>query len=375
LINFVSNLPKDLRSGGFSAMNAAAFSAISRLEPCRYIGPINPPVILWQKALSKFRRVAGSHGSFFFFSRRRLKTIADEVHSQSPTDARLAFFHGFTPWILTEPKHAYVTWSDCTFRDYIDIFHCRHQFSSDDLDRIEQREAAWLKRARRVLFTSWWAAERAISQYALDPCRVDSVGIFGEIEMPPHDDYAGGKEFVFISTNFEAKGGPIVLSAFREVRKRHADARLIIVGQRPAEVVDVSGVSFTGFLRKEVQGEYQLLLQILGRARALVHPTKSDISPLLLVEAGYLGCPVISSRKFGIPELVKDERTGLLLDDPSQPATVAGAMCWMLENTDEYRQMREAAWANTRELHSKRKFEQRLLANVREGLADERMTM
>jgi glycosyltransferase involved in cell wall biosynthesis len=92
------------------------------------------------------------------------------------------------------------------------------------------------------------------------------------------------------------------------------------------------------------------------------------------VEAGYLGCPVISSRKFGIPELVDDERTGLLLDDPSQPAAVASAMCWMLEHADEYRQMREAAWANTRERHSKRKFEQCLLANVREGLADERMT-
>jgi len=374
LINFVSNLPKNLRSGGFSAMNAAAFSAISSLETSRYIGPINPPVVLWQKTLSKVRRSTGSQGSFFFFSERRLKKIADEVHSQSPADARLNFFHGFTPWILTTPQHPYVAWSDCTFRDYIDIFHRRQQFSSDDLDRIEQREAAWLKSARRVLFTSRWAAERAISHYALDACRVGSVGIFGEIEMPPRDDYAGGKEFAFISTNFQAKGGPIVLSAFREVRKRHADACLIIVGQRPTDVLDDSGVSCAGFLRKEVQGEYQLLLRILGRARALVHPTKSDISPLLLVEAGYLGCPVISSRKFGIPELVDDERTGLLLDDPSQPAAVASAMCWMLEHTDEYRQMREAAWAGTRERHSKRKFEQRLLANVREGLADERMT-
>ena len=53
LINFVSNLPKNLRSGGFSAMNAAAFSAISRFEASHYVGPINPPVILWQKALSK----------------------------------------------------------------------------------------------------------------------------------------------------------------------------------------------------------------------------------------------------------------------------------------------------------------------------------
>ena len=306
------------------------------------MGPINPPVILGQKALSKFRRVAGSQGSFFFFSERRLKKIADEVRSQSRADARLDFFHGFTPWILTKPQRPYMAWSDCTFRDYIDIFHRREQFSPDDLDRIEQAEAAWLKNARYVLFTSKWAADRAISHYALEACRVGSVGIFGEIEMPPHDDYAGGKEFAFISTNFRAKGGPTVLAAFREVRKVHPDASLVIVGDAPSNLAAESGVSFAGFLRKEVKDECQRLLQILGRVRALVHPTKSDISPLLLVEAGYLGCPVISSRKFGIPELVEDGRTGLLLDDPSQPANVASAMYWMLEHTGEYLQMREA---------------------------------
>ncbi len=373
MINFISNLPKELRSGGFSAMNVAAYSAISSLEPSCYVGPINPPVILAQKALSKFRRVAGSQGSFFFFSERRLKKIADEVRAQCRTDARLDFFHGFTPWILTRPQRPYMAWSDCTFHDYIDIFHSRGQFSSDDLDRIERAEAAWLKNARYVLFTSRWAADRAIRHYSLDRCRIASVGIFGEIEMPPRDEYAGGKEFAFVSTNFQAKGGLIVLAAFREVRKTHPDASLVIVGDAPSNLGAEPGVSIAGFLRKEIPEEYQRFLQILGRARALVHPTRSDISPLLLVEAGYLGCPVISSRKFGIPELVDDGHTGLLLEDPSQPAMVATTMRWLLEYADEYRQMREAAWRTARELHSKQKFEERLLGFVRESFAVERL--
>jgi glycosyltransferase involved in cell wall biosynthesis len=354
-------------------MNAAAFSAISKYESSHYVGPINPPAVAWQKAWSKLRRVSGAQGSFFFFSERRLKKIAHQVHSKCKADARLDFFHGFTPWIATRPEHPYMAWSDCTFRDYVDIFHRREQFLPDDLDRIEQAEAAWLKNASRVLFTSNWASDRAVRGYSLDANRVGSVGTFGEIEMPARDAYAGRKEFAFVSTNFEAKGGRIVLAAFREVRKRHADACLIIVGQRPAQVEADSGVSFAGFLRKEVPDEYQRLLQILGRVRALVHPTQSDISPLLLVEAGYLGCPVISSRKFGIPELVDDARTGLLLDDPSQPGTVASAMCWMLEHNGKYQQMREAAWANARQLHSKWKFEQRLIECVREGFAGESM--
>jgi glycosyltransferase involved in cell wall biosynthesis len=354
-------------------MNAAAFSAISTLEASHYVGPITPPVIPWQKALSKLRRVAGSRGSFFFFSESRLKKIAAEVKSQSRAGARLDFFHGFTPWVLTRPQHSYMAWSDCTFRDYVKIFHRREQFLRDDLERIEQAEAAWLKNASCVLFTSNWAAWRAVRDYSLDPNIVGSVGIFGEIEMPARDAYAGRKEFVFVSTNFEAKGGRTVLAAFREVRKRHADALLTIVGDRPSDTRPEDGVTFTGFLRKEVPDEYRRFQQILGGACALVNATSSDICPLLFVEAGYVGCPVISTRKFAIPELIEDGRTGLLLDASPQPNIVERAMNWMLEHPNEYQRMREAAWAKTRRQHSRKQFEERLCSYVSKVVSNDRM--
>jgi glycosyltransferase involved in cell wall biosynthesis len=363
LINYISNLPQDLRSGGFSAMNAAAFSAISKCGSSHYVGPINPPVLGWQKVWSKLRRVAWSQGSFFFFSEQRLRKIASEVHAGCRNEARLDFFHGFTPWIATMPERPYLAWSDCIFRDYVDIFHRREQFRGEDLERIEQAEAAWLRKASRVLFTSQWAAERAVRDYSLDAKRVGSVGIFGELEMPARDGYAGGKEFVFVSTNFEAKGGPIVLAAFREVRKRHPDALLTIVGDRPSDVAREEGVTFTGFLRKEIPEEYRRFAQILGGARAVVSATSSDICPLLFVEAGYVGCPVIASRKFAISEIVEDGHTGLLLKDVSA-GTVADAMQWMLEHVSEYQETRDAAWRKTRTQHCKLKFEERLQAHV-----------
>ena len=340
-------------------MNVAAFSAISKLEATNYVGPINPPVVAAQKAWSKLRRVSGSQGSFFFFSEKRLKTIADEVHSSFQSGARLNFFHGFTPWIATKPEPPYIAWSDCTFHDYVDIYHRREEFRSDDLERIEQSEAKWLRRADRVLFTSDWAAERAVRDYGLDADRVASVGIFGEIDMPACDTYAGGKQFAFVSTNFKAKGGPVVLKAFHAVRELHPDASLVIIGDRPSGDTVGPEVSCTGFLRKEVPEEYQRLREILAGVRAVVSATSSDICPLLFVEAGYFGCPVISTRKFAIPELVDDGRTGFLLDS-CDPVAFADTMCRMLECTDEYRRMREAAWTKTHRQHSRERFEERL---------------
>ena len=350
-------------------MNATAYAAISKLAVVHYAGPLNPPVFLWQKMQFKLLRVAGLAGDFFYFSQQRLEAIAHAVRAKCLSEARLDFFHGFTPWILTKPQRPYIAWSDCTFSDYMDVYHRREQFRHKDIQRIEQAEAAWLRNARRVVFTSDWAAERAVSEYALDSTRVRVVGIFGEIEVPARDAYAGGKQFAFVSTDFEAKGGRIVLEALREVRKRHPEASLIVVGDQPPDAAAQPGVDFVGFLRKEVPEQQRRFQDILGRARAVVHPTKSDISPLLLIEAGYLGSPVISSRRFAIPELVEDGCTGVLLDEPSQ-ANVAGAMSWMLEHEDEYRQMRETAWAKAREQHSKIRFEERLLSCVREIEAD-----
>jgi glycosyltransferase involved in cell wall biosynthesis len=371
MIRFVSNLPRELRTGGFSAMNAAAFSALAAHYEVTFAGPIDPPTAFAEKAVSKTLRLAGAPGDFYFFSERRLKAIAAEVASADGAPARLDFFHGFTPWIATRPVRPYVAWSDCAFADYIQIYHDRARFRAADLDRIETAEARWLSGARRVLFTSDWAAQRAIARYELDASRTGSVGIFGELEPPAHDAYAGAPVFAFVSTNFEAKGGPIVLEAFRRVRQTHAQAKLVIIGAAPGDVAAEPGCTYAGFLRKEVPDELARFRAILGAARAVVHPTKSDIAPLLLVEAGLFGCPAIATRTFAIPELVADGESGLLLDPPADANAVADAMRGMLDRTDEdYARLRAAAWRRARSLHGKAGFERRLCEHVAAALAE-----
>jgi glycosyltransferase involved in cell wall biosynthesis len=365
LINFVSSLPRDLRTGGFSAMNAAAYDALRKVDTINYVGPINPPTIFKQKAMSKLLRMLGSQGDFFAFSRNRLESIAEEVHLRCSTDTWLYFFHGFTPWILTSPPRPYVAWSDCTFHDYITIYHRPELFRVADIQRIERMEAEWLRNARCVAFNNDWAARRSVEHYGLDASCVHSVGAFGEIETPAVDEYAGQKQFVFVSTAFEAKGGLVLLSAFRHVRKRHPDASLVIVGARPKGAVSENNTIFTGYLRKERPEEHARFRAILSGARALVHPTTSDISPLIIVEAGYFGCPTISVRKFAIPALVDHEVTGLLLDDPLDVSALAQRMNWMLEHESAYQVMRRCAWAKARRENSKKAFERKMQALIR----------
>jgi len=190
--------------------------------------------------------------------------------------------------------------------------------------------------------------------------RVGVVGIFGEVEPPDVDVYAGAARFTFVSTDFEAKGGPVVLAAFRQLRAKHPGAELTIVGAPPSAPAE-PGVEHVGYLRKEVAEEHRRFREILATSLAVVHPTRSDIAPLLLVEAGLFGCPAVASRAFAIPELVTDGETGLLLDAPPDPDRVAAAMQWLLGHRFD---LRRSAWRQARAAHGKDAFEARLLAHV-----------
>lgn len=342
-------------------MNVATYEALRSQFDVHYVGPVNPPIFYPQKIRSKLWRLTGFQGDFFFFSERRLRVIAREVNARRRPDAVMDFFHGFTSWPLSRIERPYIASSDCTFHDYIEIFHRRDLFTGRDLARIEAAEADWLKRASMVLLRSRWAADRAVRHYGLDPMKVDTVRSCGEIDMPPDDRFDGARRFVFVSTNFRAKGGDVVLAAFRDVRRRHPDASLTIVGDRPADLASHDGVVAAGFLRKEDPEEVARFRDILAGAMALVLPTRGDVSPLIIAEAGYFGCPAIASRRFAIPELVLDGATGILLDDPRDAGAVARAMTWMIEHEHEYRRMRIGAWDRSRSEYSRPQFEKRVV--------------
>jgi glycosyltransferase involved in cell wall biosynthesis len=364
VINYISNLPEHLHTGGFTAMNVAALQALRNRHDIRYVGPIDPPVESWRKVLSKFGRFAGLGGDYFFYSRSRLSQIAREVAELSDPKAQLDFFHGFTPWVMTDPQRPFVAWGDCTFRDYMDIFHRRGEFHARDLDRVEKAEALWMKRARAIVFNSRWAATRAQEAYGLDWDSIHLVGSFGDLSEPEADVYDNGTEFAFVSTNFITKGGPVVLDAFRRLREKYPDVRLVVAGDRGPLSLSEPGVRYLGFLRKEIPEQKEKLIDVFSRSRAIVNASMSDTAPVLLVEAAYFGCPAISSNRYAIPEIVEDGVTGILIDDPRDPGLLALAMERMLTGGDAYRSMRKAAWTKSRTHHSRQAFQDQLQAVV-----------
>ncbi len=115
------------------------------------------------------------------------------------------------------------------------------------------------------------------------------------------------------------KGVDVLLRAFARSCVAHEEVRLLLVGDGPnrgdyellaGELGIADRVHFLGF-RNDIQAFYRL-------ADLFVLPSRSEGLPMALLEAMALGTPVVATRVGGVPDLVTDGVTGLLVapDDP-----------------------------------------------------------
>lgn len=256
------------------------------------------------------------------------------------------FFLGSTPWIKYEPKQPYFLYTDTCFSTYVNVYHNRSLFIEDDLKRIFELEARWLAGASGVFFGTEWALKEVARDYALSSSNLKVVGAGGNMPVPGTDEYEGGMDFLFVAHDFERKGGPLCVEAFKQVWAEYPEARLLMLGAKPPlDVLNTPGIAYLGMLRKTEPVELKSLQNLFSKSFALVHPTKSDIQPLVIAEAGYYGCPTIASKSFGIPELVKDGITGYLVEPPLYPGDFANCMLELCRGEEKYLSMRVAARA------------------------------
>ena len=81
----------------------------------------------------------------------------------------------------------------------------------------------------------------------------------------------------------------------------------------------------------------------------------TEAFPYAVLEAGYAGVPVVATRVGGVPDLVEDMETGLLVE-PRDPIAVASAVRFLLEHPDQRGRLARGIQARVREGFSVRKM-------------------
>jgi glycosyltransferase involved in cell wall biosynthesis len=152
--------------------------------------------------------------------------------------------------------------------------------------------------------------------------------------FPPRQPAAGLPRIISVGRYVEKKGFADLIEACRFLRNRGRKFDCAIVGGGPLEIVLQTRIQRASLgeavrlLGPQPQQEVRALLagsEIFVLASVPETTGGSDNLPTVILEAMLTGLPVISTRIAGIPEVVSDGETGLLVG-AKEPAALAMAM-------------------------------------------------
>lgn len=131
------------------------------------------------------------------------------------------------------------------------------------------------------------------------------------------------------------KGLTYALNAFAELAPKHPHIFYVIFGEgeERAElqaIINEHGLEQRVFLL----GFIKNAVQYMPGFDCFLLPSIKEGLPYVLLEAGLAYRPVIATAIGGIPEIVEDTKTGLLVP-PKDPSALARTITWMLSNQNE----------------------------------------
>ena len=196
-------------------------------------------------------------------------------------------------------------------------------------------EMAWWKRfVSSIRYFSWFADEIITVSYAnkrfleflnvRPPIEVVYNGIDVDRFKGHKVDWEGlakygigeGERYIcYLGSLVERKRIDFLLKAFALVLKEVSDVKLLVMGKGDVDrframAVDLGiadRVIFTGLMRDYPYG-------FIKGAQVLVSASKQESFGLVFAEALLLGTPVVACRVGGIPEVVVDGKSGILVD-------------------------------------------------------------
>lgn len=171
--------------------------------------------------------------------------------------------------------------------------------------------------------------------------------------------HAKENTFIIISVAelHERKGQEFIIKAIPAVIKKYPNVKLVLVGEGPnkdnlkklvKELEMERHVTFTS-KQKEIP-------KLLKSSNIFILASKREAFGLVNAEAMICGLPIIACKVGGIPEIVKDSETGILIE-PQNPEEISKALLILIENPETRKTLGEKGRARVLE-----KFDAKIMA-------------
>jgi glycosyltransferase involved in cell wall biosynthesis len=211
-----------------------------------------------------------------------------------------------------------------------------------------------------------------LGKFIRSECRIDRP-----VEVIPYPvdmsrfKPVAGKTFpptiLFVGRVEKRKGADVLLGAVPQILAKIPDCRFVFIGSISEDVktqiAEASPqVSFLSMIPHEALPEWY------QRAAIFVAPSRWDNSPNTIYEAMACGTPVVASRVGGIPEVIDDGVSGLLVS-PGDSRALGEAIISLLLDKPRLEKMGQRAYEKALNQYAAEKISERTIAFYKQALA------
>jgi len=151
-----------------------------------------------------------------------------------------------------------------------------------------------------------------------------------------------------LGLDFEYLPSPIDTTKFENIpNMEKKDKQVAYIGRDSYE----KGIDILREIESQIKGNvvyctdlpWQKTMSVLKSSSILVVPSRMESLPTVVKEAFYLKVPVIATNVGGIPELITDKKTGILVP-PEDPQALLSEINSLLENPQQIKKLTDAAF-------------------------------
>jgi glycosyltransferase involved in cell wall biosynthesis len=273
-----------------------------------------------------------------------MKLIANRIERKlAGKEFDLIFAPGtlYVSYLKTEKP--VVVWADATFASLVDTYPQYSKMTKSELETGNLLEKLALDNIQKIIFSTSWAANSAISHYNIPETKVEVIPFGSNLNenFSVEDLIALNSvksvekiKLLFVGVDWYKKGGDLLLEVYNELRLLSDKYELDIAGSSPEKTPQLDGVQFHGFLNKSNPEQNSKLISLFQQSHYFLLPTRAEAFGIVFCEANSYGLPAFGSDLGGITDIIVNGVNGELIDIYKSPKELAVLIHKSIETGD-----------------------------------------
>jgi len=274
------------------------------------------------------------------------------------------------PFVYTKSKFKMIQITDATPILLINDYHSK-AVSSNIIKKKEKNSIKVIQKTDLIVTASDWCRNSVINDYNIEQEKVltipfganftDKEIFYKEKTIKKNSEI----KFLFVGKDWYRKGLDIAVNILDQLIESEYKITLTVIGVKVPEKLMRDYITNRIFLDKNNMKDRKELIEFYSKSHFYIMPSRAEAYGVVFAEAAGFGLPVIATNLGGIPTIVKNNETGILLENLASTNEVVYSITELIEYPYKYEIMSNNARKRYENILNWDSFSKKLLNEIK----------